>query len=58
MNPIYLPGPQQADVTVSTGADQAIGGCAIGILVLDLRYPIFPGNVANASTWDFPVLYK
>jgi Asp/Glu/hydantoin racemase len=58
MNPIYLPGPRQPDVTVKTGTEQAIGGCAIGILVLDLRCPLFPGNVANASTWNFPVLYK
>jgi hypothetical protein len=58
MNPTYIPGPDQPDFPVRTGAEQAIGGCAVGILVLDLRYPLFPGNVANASTWDFPVLYK
>jgi hypothetical protein len=58
MNPTFIPGPDQPDFPVSTGARQAIGGCAIGILVLDLRYPLFPGNVANASTWDFPVLFN
>ena len=58
MNPTYLPGPDQPDFPVRTGIQQAVGGFAIGILVLDLRYPLFPGNVANASTWDFPVLFK
>jgi len=37
---------------------QAIAGHAIGIVVLDLWYPYFPGNVANATTYDFPVRYK
>jgi hypothetical protein len=54
----YLPVPDQPDAQVSNGENQAIAGCALGILVLDLRYPFFPGNVANASTWDFPVLYR
>jgi Asp/Glu/hydantoin racemase len=54
----YLSGPGQPNTKVSTGNRQSIAGCAIGILVLDLRYPLFPGNVANATTWDFPVLYK
>lgn len=36
-----------------------IGGHAIGILAVDgLKSPIVPGVVHNASTWDFPVLYK
>jgi len=33
-------------------------GQAIGICVLDRRYPLIPGNVANASTYDFPVRIK
>ncbi|MCK4222566.1 MAG: aspartate/glutamate racemase family protein [Dehalococcoidia bacterium] len=37
---------------------QAIAGSAIGIVVLDLWYPYMPGNVANASTFNFPVTYK
>ena len=58
MSYTYHSGYEQPDETVSTKAAQAVGGCAIGILVLDLRYPLFPGNVANATTWNFPVLYK
>lgn len=37
---------------------QAIAGAAIGILVLDLWYPLLQGNVANASSYDYPVIYK
>jgi Asp/Glu/hydantoin racemase len=32
-------------------------GETIGILVLDCMYPFIPGNVANATTFDFPVRY-
>ncbi len=53
-----IPGSEQPDEDITSGERQAIAGFAIGILVLDLRYPLFPGNVANATTWDFPVLYK
>lgn len=35
-----------------------IFGCAIGILMLETRFPRIPGDMGNASTWDFPVLYK
>lgn len=37
---------------------QVVAGYPIGILVLDVWYPIIPGNVANATTYDFPVLLK
>lgn len=33
-------------------------GHAIGIIAVHLVYPKFPGNVANATTYPFPVLYK
>ncbi len=33
-------------------------GESIGILILDATYPCVPGNVGNASTFDFPVRYK
>ena len=32
-------------------------GETIGIIVLDCGYPYIPGNVANATTYDFPVRY-
>ncbi len=33
-------------------------GEAIGILLLDSSAPYIPGDVANATTYDFPVRYK
>ena len=35
-----------------------IYGYAIGILMLEARFPRIPGDMGNATTWDFPVLYK
>ena len=39
-------------------AGQMIGGHAVGIIVLNVGYPLIPGNVANASTFPFPVRYE
>ena len=58
MDDPYLIGPNQPDRDIHVSKGNVIGGHAIGILVLDLWYPIFPGNVANACTFNFPVLYK
>lgn len=33
-------------------------GAAIGILVLNARYPLMCGNMAHAASFDFPVRYK
>lgn len=35
-----------------------IYGYPIGILMLKTKFPRIPGDIGNASTWDFPVLYK
>ena len=32
-------------------------GHAVGILVLDTRFPRIPGDIGNAATFDFPVRY-
>lgn len=37
---------------------QSWAGETIGILVLKNHYPYIPGNVANATTFDFPVRYS
>jgi Asp/Glu/hydantoin racemase len=37
---------------------QSIAGHAIGIVHLEVWYPLIPGNVVNATTYDFPVRYK
>jgi Asp/Glu/hydantoin racemase len=42
---------------VVTGG-KALYGAAVGILMLEARFPRIPGDVGNAATWPFPVLYK
>lgn len=37
---------------------QYSSGHAIGILLLDAMLPLAPGDVANATTYPFPVIYK
>jgi Asp/Glu/hydantoin racemase len=37
---------------------KAVYGAAVGILMLEARFPRIPGDVGNARTWPFPVLYK
>jgi Asp/Glu/hydantoin racemase len=37
---------------------QDIAGHAIGIVHLEVWYPLLPGNVVNATTYNFPVRYK
>ncbi|MCY4467591.1 MAG: aspartate/glutamate racemase family protein [Thiotrichales bacterium] len=33
-------------------------GYCVGILLLDLRQPFVPGDVGNATSYDYPVLYR
>ena len=33
-------------------------GVPIGVLVLNAKYPLIPGNVANAKSYKFPVCFK
>ncbi len=42
---------------IATGG-KAVYGASIGILMLEARFPRIPGDMGNALTWDFPVLYK
>lgn len=36
----------------------AIAGFSIGLLVLDTRHRLVPGNLQNANSFSFPVLYE
>jgi len=33
-------------------------GAKVGVLMLETRFPRIPGDMGNAETWPFPVLYK
>jgi Asp/Glu/hydantoin racemase len=35
-----------------------IFGFSIGILMLESKFPRIPGDMGNATTWNFPILYK
>lgn len=42
---------------IARGGKQ-IYGAPIGILMLEARFPRIPGDMGNAGTWPFPVLYR
>ncbi len=37
---------------------KSIYGAAVGILMLDAKFPRIPGDMGHAATWDFPVHYR
>ena len=37
---------------------KTVFGAAVGILMLETRFPRIPGDMGNALTWDFPVHYR
>ena len=43
--------------SIATGG-KAIYGAALGILMLEERFPRIPGDMGNATTWPFPGLYR
>src|ERR1700677_1158268 len=42
---------------IATGG-KSIYGAPLGILMLEARFPRIPGDMGNAGTWPFPVLYR
>ena len=43
--------------SIATGG-KAIYGAPLDILMLEARFPRIPGDMGNAMTWPFPVLYR
>ena len=46
------------DETRIAWGGKTLYGAAVGILMLETRFPRIPGDMGNAETWPFPVLYK
>lgn len=42
----------------SVAGGKTVYGASVGILMLETRFPRIPGDVGNAGTWPFPVLYR
>ncbi|GAC1339377.1 MAG: aspartate/glutamate racemase family protein [Acetobacteraceae bacterium] len=47
----------EVGVAVARGG-KAVYGAPLGVLMLDARFPRIPGDMGNALTWPFPVLYR
>ena len=41
-----------------TNGNAVAGGKAVGILLLDYKGPFVPGDVGNASSYDYPVVFR
>ena len=46
-----------SDQTIATGG-KSVYGARLGVLMLETRFPRIPGDVGNATTFPFSVLYK
>ncbi|HUN50310.1 MAG TPA: aspartate/glutamate racemase family protein [Candidatus Sulfotelmatobacter sp.] len=48
----------RADPSRMAHGGKAVFGARLGILMLEARFPRIPGDMGNAATWPFPVLYR
>jgi hypothetical protein len=44
--------------TTMARGGKALYGAPLGILMLEARFPRIPGDMGNATTWPFPVLFR
>src|SRR3954470_8445487 len=49
--------PANSSPRIARGG-KAIYGAPLGILMLEARFPRIPGDMGNATTWPFPVLFR
>jgi len=54
----YMSGLEQPGKGFPVSPERRVGGMAIGILRTNCLIPMVPGDVGNATTFKFPVLYK
>jgi Asp/Glu/hydantoin racemase len=54
---VSIANPLAANPRIAPGG-KAIYGAPLGILMLEARFPRIPGDMGNATTWPFPVLYR
>ena len=47
-----------AAMQVIAKGGKALYGAPLGILMLEAKFPRIPGDMGNATTWPFPVLYR
>lgn len=48
-------GPGDGDKRYYITPGQWVSGYTVGVMLLDVHYPLVPGNVVNADTYGFPV---
>lgn len=51
----YIGRKEDADKRIHITKNQWVSGYTVGIMLLDVHYPLVPGNVVNAYTYDYPV---
>ncbi len=47
-----------SEINTPARGSKAIYGASLGILMLEARFARIPGDMGNAATWPFPVLYR
>lgn len=51
-------GSSTSSATTTARGGKAVYGAPLGILMLEARFPRILGDMGNARTWPFPVLYR
>jgi Asp/Glu/hydantoin racemase len=56
--PMYTPRTAYGEGDLTWWKGRNVAGAAIGVLQFPANIPMMPGNVGNATTFDFPVIYR